>query len=124
MANRDFKDVQALERGLVLLAGIVDIGGSGVAATPNGIGFTVARAATGTYTVTLADKYQKFLYLGVSFEEATEDATDQYFAVVDSTDASTATARIKIDNGAGTIVEPTSGAKLHFFMVLKNSSVT
>jgi hypothetical protein len=124
MANRDFKPIKALERELVLLAGIVDIGGSGAAATPNGIGFTVAKSTTGVYTVTLADKYQKFLYLGVQFEEATEGSTDQFFVVVDSTSAGTATATVKVDNGAGTLVEPDSGAKLHFFMVLKNSSVT
>ena len=124
MANRDFKEVKALEREVILLAGVSTIGGSGAVTSTNGSGFSVAKANTGIYNITLEDNYQKFLYIGCQLEEATEGSTDQYFAVVDSSAASSGTAVVKIDNGAGTLVEPDSGAKLHFFMVLKNSSVT
>ena len=124
MANRDFKEVKALEREVILLAGVSTIGGSGAVTSTNGSGFSVAKANTGIYNITLEDNYQKFLYIGCQLEEATEGSTDQYFAVVDSSAASSGTAGVKIDNGAGTLVEPDSGAKLHFFMVLKNSSVT
>jgi len=124
MANRDFKEVKALEREVILLAGVSTIGGSGAVTSTNGSGFSVAKGGTGIYNITLEDNYQKFLYIGVQFEEADEGSTDQFFAVIDTSAASSGTAVVKIDNGAGTIVEPDSGAKLHFFMVLKNSSVT
>ena len=124
MANRDFKEVKALEREVILLAGVSTIGGFGAVTSTNGSGFSVAKADTGIYNITLEDNYQKFLYIGCQLEEATEGSTDQYFAVVDSSAASSGTAVVKIDNGGGTLVEPDSGAKLHFFMVLKNSSVT
>ena len=124
MANRDFKPVRALEREVVILAGVSTIGGSGAVTATNASGFSVAKTTTGVYPITLEDKYQKFLYLGCTFEEATEGSTDQFFAVVDTTDASSATAVVKVDNGGGTLVEPDSGAKLHFFMCLKNSTLT
>ena len=125
MANRDFKPVKALEREVILLAGISTIGSSGAVTATDGVGYSIAETGTtGVYNITLEDKYSKFLFITASLEEATEDTTDELFSVVDSTNASAGTAVIKFSDDAGALAWPDSGAKIHLFMVAKNSSVT
>jgi hypothetical protein len=65
MANRTFNPPRALEKELVTLVGKVAIGADAAVGTKVGRGFSVAKTATGEYTVTLQDKYAELL--GASF---------------------------------------------------------
>lgn len=65
MANRTFNPPRALEKELVTLVGKVAISSGAAVGTKVGRGFSIAKTATGEYTVTLQDKYMQLL--GASF---------------------------------------------------------
>lgn len=65
MANRTFNPPRALEKELVTLVGKVAIGSDASVGAKVGRGFSIAKTATGEYTVTLQDKYMQLL--GASF---------------------------------------------------------
>jgi len=65
MANRTFNPPRALEKELVTLVGKVAIGSDAAVGAKVGRGFSIAKTATGEYTVTLQDKYMQLL--GASF---------------------------------------------------------
>lgn len=126
MANRDFKDVQALERELKLIAGRVTFSDSGATVTTNaGSGFTVARDGSnaGEYIVTLTDKYTDLLHCSATYVQIA--GSDTLFAQVEAHDvASAKTVEIHLVNDAGSATAPTNTDQMTFLLVLKNSSVT
>jgi len=123
MANRDFKDVQALERSLVMLCGRVSIGGSEVSTVADGIGFTATRAGTGDYWIYPTDKYTSLMFASAT---VTASAPDETFVYVVSHDVSGATPSVRFkftdDDGNAQVLE--DGDEFSFLLVLKNSSVT
>jgi len=123
MANRDFKDVQALERELKLICGRVSIDGSEVSTVADGIGFTPTRANTGDYWIYLDDKYTSLMFASAV---VTASAPDETFAYVVSHDVSGATPSVRFkftdDDGNAQVFE--DGDEFSFLIVLKNSSVT
>jgi len=123
MANRDFKDVQALERELKIIAGRVSIDGSEVSSVADGIGFTATRAGTGDYWIYLDDKYTSLMYANAV---VTASAPDECFAYVVSHDVSGATpsVRFKFTDDDGNAQVFADGDEFSFFILLKNSSVT
>jgi hypothetical protein len=124
MANRDFKDVQALERELKIVAGRVLLtGGSAVASAADGIGFTPTKAGDGDYWIYLDDKYTSLMYANAT---VTASAPDECFAYVVSHDVSGATpsVRFKFTDDDGNAQAFADGDEFSFFILLKNSSVT
>ncbi len=122
MANRDFKDVQALERELKLVCGRVTTDGSGVATVADGIGFTATKAGNGDYWIYLDDKYTSLMYANATI---TASAPDECFAYVVSHDVSGATpsVRFKFTDDDGNAQAFADGDEFSFLIVLKNSSV-
>ena len=122
MANRDFKDVQALERELKIIAGRVTTDGSGVATVADGIGFTPTKAGDGDYWIYLDDKYTSLMYANAT---VTASAPDECFAYVVSHDVSGATpsVRFKFTDDDGNAQAFADGDEFSFLIVLKNSSV-
>tara|TARA_R110000744_G_scaffold98714_2_gene190911 strand:+ start:6795 stop:7196 length:402 start_codon:yes stop_codon:yes gene_type:complete len=133
MANRDFKDVQAIERELKIVGGRVSFAGASTTKTPTiaeGAGYTVAASATdndGIFTITLGtasvtDKYSDLLYchahvVGVS-ERFVELSAHSVGAgtlsfIMKDKDDDNATADAAFD-----------GLEVQFIAFLKNSSVT
>ena len=123
MANRDFKDVQALERELNLICGRVSIDGSEVSTVADGIGFTPTRASTGDYWIYLDDKYTSLM---IASAVVTASAPDETFAYLVSHDVSGATpsVRFKFTDDDGNAQVFADGDEFSFLIVLKNSSVT
>ena len=123
MANRDFKDVQALERSLVMLCGRVSIDGSEVSTVADGIGFTATRAGTGDYWIYPTDKYTSLMFASAT---VTASAPDETFAYVVSHDVSgsTPSVRFKFTDDDGNAQVFGDGDEFSFLIVLKNSSVT
>lgn len=65
MANRTFNPPRALEKELITLVGKIPLNSSAAVGTKVGRGFSVAKTATGEYTVTLQDKYTALI--GIAF---------------------------------------------------------
>jgi len=126
MASRDFKDVQALERQLKIIAGRVTFSSSGATVTTNsGSGFTVARDGSnaGEYIITLTDKYTDLLHCGATYVQIA--GSDTLFTQVEAHDVSSAkTVEVHLVNDAGSATAPSDNDQMTFMLVLKNSSVT
>lgn len=65
MANRTFNPPRALEKELITIAGRIPLSAAAAVGTKVGRGYTVAKTATGEYTVTLQDNYMALI--GFSF---------------------------------------------------------
>ncbi len=122
MANRDFKDVQALERELKLLCGRVTTNSSGDSTVADGTGFTAAKAGDGDYWIYLDDKYTSLMYANAV---VTASAPDECFSYVVSHDVSggTPSVRFKFTDDDGNAQAFNTGDEFSFIIVLKNSSV-
>tara|TARA_R110000824_G_scaffold7968_4_gene36349 strand:+ start:2936 stop:3289 length:354 start_codon:yes stop_codon:yes gene_type:complete len=117
MANRDFKDVQALEREVKILAFTVSVLNGTPVVTPS-TGVTSVTEASGDYTITLDDKYSSLLCCQLTLG-ATDGTQGLTGAFLQSEDV----------NGAKTLLVDSIGTAdatdtLHVALYLKNSSVT
>jgi hypothetical protein len=119
VANRIFKGVQALNRGVVLIAGRVTQGASDPSVT-DGLGFSVVKNGDGDYTVTLEDKYTGLLHAGVTYR----GATDQTFAQVHAHDVTSAkTVQFKFYDDTGAAQALAAADEFTFMLALRNSTV-
>jgi len=117
MASRDFKNVQALERQVKILAFTVSALDGTPVATPS-TGVASITEGSGDYTITLDDKYSSLLCCQLTLG-ATDGAQGLTGAFLQSEDV----------NGAKTLVVDSTGTadandRLHVALYLKNSSVT
>lgn len=122
MASRNFKRVQALNSEVKIIAGSFSIAASGGAATKvTGLGYSVAKSATGEYTITLEDSYPTLISATATVQAAT--AVD-LVAQIDNADVSAATPVVVLNLNAGaTPTEPSAVTVVNFILVLQNSSV-
>ena len=81
MANRDFKDVQALEREVKILAFTVSVLNGTPVVTPS-TGVTSVTEASGDYTITLDDKYSSLLCAQVALGATDGDCDLAHCCVV------------------------------------------
>ena len=61
MANRSFNPTRALEKELITIAGRIPLSAAAAVGTVVGRGFSVVKATTGEYTVTLQDAYNQLI---------------------------------------------------------------
>jgi hypothetical protein len=121
MANRNFSRVQALNHEVKIIAGQFSIAASGGAATKvQGLGWEVAKSATGEYTVTLDDSYVALLSANVQVQAAV--AVD-LVAQVESADVVTAKTVVINLNAGATPTEPAAVTVVHFMLCLRNSVI-
>lgn len=66
MANRSFNPTRALEKELITIAGRIPLSAAAAVGTVVGRGFSVAKTATGEYTVTLQDAYNELISANLS----------------------------------------------------------
>ncbi len=120
--TRLLSDPKALDKGVVLLAGNVAIGGSGAVGTVEGKGVTVALGTTGVYTFTLAGSGTVDVLAAFFMQEAVS-ATSPLHIVISARDDSARTITITCtDADTPAATNPGNGDKIHFFIVVKNSS--
>ena len=130
MANRDFKDVQSIERSVKIVYGRATIGASGaptlVAASSIGVR-SIARTAAGDYTVILGsstpastDKYNSLLWADATIIES--DDTDLQIQVASETVSAAGQFKLICTAGA-TPADPPDGAVLLFKAEVKNTNV-
>ena len=118
MANRDFKDVQALEREVKILAfRLTAINGGTPVATPN-TGIASVAQSTGDITITLEDKYSSLLSCQLTLG-ATDGVAGATLAQYESDTVGTSKT-ILVDTSGTLAAEDT----IDVVLFLKNSSVT
>ena len=126
MANRVMYEMGCLNRDVVILAGsFAPNGASAISASSNkGFGWSVARANTGVFTITLQDSYSALLSGQVQLQLA---STDDKFAVLGEVDLSAKTVTIyvyDISGGASADLAANANNRINFVLHLANTSQT
>jgi hypothetical protein len=120
MAERLLTQPKVYQPGVVLVQGSFVTAGSGAPTTVQGRGYTVARTATGTYTITLGGTYYNLLAATATLQSSS--LTDQFlqWGAVDTSVAKTLVLRVwDVSAAAATDV---TGPIVHFTLYLKHSS--
>ena len=119
MANRQFNNVQSLERGNVSVYLGVDIGavGAPTAKKLHGVA-SITRTGAGTYDIVLSDAYTEFLGSNMVLVGVAADLTYQFTAM----DVANKTMTLVTKAGA-VATDPANGDELYLKMELKNTSV-
>ena len=117
MANRNFSDVQALNKEIKLIAGRLEDDDTKNA----GLGWTGANTTTGIYTITLSDKFNALISLVATVQSTA--GTDDYVVSVASHDVSSAKTLVLHTAVAGTLTDLGDTDEIHFVAVLQNSNV-
>jgi hypothetical protein len=115
-----FNDFRSTERGVVLLATRVPIGASGAVSyvTTRPKGFSVARTAVGTYTITLADRFREVLSV---IATPSESAAADKKCIVQSVDEANKTI-VVLYVAAAAAADPPSGAFINLTIVAAEGS--
>lgn len=120
MASRNFHRAQALEPEVKSLFATVTIGASGAVTSTVSAGVaTVAKSATGRYTVTLQDKYVRLLHVSVVHINSTTEDLQWHVTAEDVASAKTIGL---VAHDAATDTDPASGTKLLIKIDLKNTT--
>lgn len=126
MANRNFSELQALDRGVKVIAGsFAPNGSSAVSAASNkGIGWSVARTSAGLFTITLEDSYISLISACCSLQLASADDKIVQLGSIDVVTAKTVEIRVWDISGAAVAdVAANANNRINFCLVLKNSQV-
>lgn len=120
MADRTFKNVQALDYAVKVLSGTCSVPIGGGAVTANAIlGATVARSTTGTFTITMVDTFPELLACHISVMKATaQDLVPQLVSI------SGKVITFKLLTGTTATDVTTEAATLYITLVFKNSTIT
>lgn len=131
MANRSFdQHIETLQKGLALLCGQFDVGGTGAVTSGtvkgNGIA-SVARSGTGKYLITLDDAYYDLRNFSWSCDELAVGAAGvDDCAAVAADDVTNGVPNKKLTvqfRNAGTATDPASGVRIKFNIWLRNSGI-
>lgn len=120
MADRIFGPIQALDKEVKVLSGILSIAADASVSSQTFLGGTWTKTGTGEYTLTLQDVYPELLACLVSVEAAT--AVDLVAQLKSQTVSSTKLVVVNLNAGA-TPTNPSAVCKLHCALVLKNSTI-
>lgn len=120
MADRNLKNVQALDYKVTVLSGTCSVPTGGAAVTANAIlGATVARTGTGTYTITMVDSFPELLACHISVLKATaQDLVPQLVSL------SGKVLTFKLLTGTTATDVTSEAATLYITLVFKNSTIT
>ena len=117
MANRNFSRMQSLNKEVKVLCGRLEDDDTKNA----GLGWTGANTGTGTYTITLEDKYPALLSFTATAQSTS--GTDDFKITIVSHDVSSAkTIDLEVDV-AGTLTDLGDTDEIHFAAFLQNSSL-
>jgi hypothetical protein len=122
MANRNFNPPWALEKALTTIVGRVPISSGAAVGTKIGRGFSVAKTATGEYTVTLQDKYSQLL--GIAFAQIGSGTIVTVPEMKSEAISTAGTFIIKtVTRSTGATADTAVAFDLCFTLFLRNSSV-
>lgn len=119
MANRNFNNVQSLERGNVSVYLGVDIGAAGAPTAKKLHGVvSITRTGAGIYDIVMADAYTEFLGANIVLVGVAADFSYQFTAM----DVANKTMTL-VTKTAGVAADPANGDELFIKLELKNTSV-
>lgn len=119
MANRDFKTVQALNREVKILAGMLVATGASDPTVFDGIGFSVSRQSQGVYRVTPTDRYNGVL----SFQIQVHSSAARLRIVQGGTISSNGYMEFRYIDETGAVQDIDSGDLITFSLIVRNSTV-
>lgn len=120
MANRRFEQFKySLIKKQTEIEGIVTLSAAGAVVTQDIPGATIAKTGTGTYTITLQDKYSKLMGIYSQLGSTAQDLQ----AVPGAADVVSAKTVVINTKTAGVNTDPSATATLYVKIVLRNSSV-
>jgi hypothetical protein len=129
MANRDFKGVQAIQREVKMVSGSFEFHATdGTSILSNAVGVTSTGDLTaGLVTLTLDDKYSRFLGVNFTYQDAVLDVTKVPVICLSSETVNTTKTvvlQFTNSNDGGLCANADVGGDTVYFCVwLKNSSV-
>lgn len=122
--NRNFVSIQALSRGVKVIAGSFAPDGTNPVSAVKGKGFSVARTGVGIFTVTLEDTYVDLLDAQVSLQLNSADDKFMQLGPIDVQSAKTIVLRCwDISGAALTDIAAHAQNRVHFSLNLKASTV-
>jgi hypothetical protein len=127
MANTQFREaVKCLQNDLVILEGHVVVGATGAVSSVSGAGISgVVRTATGAYTITLTQEFNRLLGLSVCFSGT--GASSVFISQVNSADVDGdikgKTIKLICRDAAGAAVDPTNGNVMNFVVQARKSAI-
>lgn len=125
MANRNFFRKQSMEREVKELHVQASIGAVGAPTLSRKLGVaSMARNSAGNYTITLEDKYNALLNVGVVKQLASGAPSSVQCVIRSESVASAKTVVIEFVDKDGAAVEVDSGTIVKIRLDLKNTSVT
>jgi len=117
MANRNFKRCQTLNHEVKLICGRFDDADTSI----KGLGWSAANTGTGTYTITLEDKYSHLISFTANVQSTS--GTDDYSVTIVGEDVDGAkTIDIEV-HVAAVLTDLGTGDQIHFMAALQNSSL-
>jgi hypothetical protein len=122
MANRDFTNTQALNRGVVIIAGSFAPDTANPPTVTSGLGFSVARASQGVFTITFQDSYPALLAHTGTVRLSSAAARFVQFGDYSAT-AKTLVLRVIDGSGSAQDVAANANNIISFEVVFQNSSV-
>ncbi len=128
MANRNFASagkIYSMHVSPVMVDCQITIGSSGAVASIKGAMIdSVAKTATGKYTITLQDNFNRLFSLqGVPQSPSSGLSGVSTIELGHDTDVTAKTITIKTLDAAGALVDPASGSVICVMAILSNSSV-
>lgn len=124
MADRNFDFVKALGKGRTIVCGSFLPNGAGSpVADPAWLGFTVTWVSTGLWTITLTDSYAAIVsaHATIAMNAAT-DVVPQWGAIDVVTNKTLALRSLAV--AAVTDIAANANNRVHFTLILRNTSVT
>lgn len=119
MADRNFNPMQALEKEIKVITGRFNLHTDASVLSSAGIGFSVAKTATGTYTITLQDKYPTLLGASLVKLEAAAGALMPALISEDVDVAKTVVVKTA-PTATGTPTDTSAAISIFFTLHLKN----
>lgn len=122
MANRDFTNTQALNRGVVVIAGSFAPDGSSAPTKVSGLGYSVVHASQGVFTITFQDSYPALLSHTGTVRLSSAAARFVQFGDYNPT-AKTLVLRVIDGSGSAQDIAANANNIVSFECVFQNSSV-
>lgn len=125
MAEKIFFDVQALNPNVKVVCGSFKPNGSSAVDNDDntGTGWTVARGGTGSFTVTLGDKYPALLSGQCSLALNAAADSKVMFGAIDVASAKTVIINV-ITTASAADIAAHANNRIHFCLLLRNTDLT
>lgn len=124
MANKNFQEPRAAQRELILLAGKVNLSAAAAVSSVSGDVASCSKSTTGTYVVTLKDRYASFQSVQLQVQSATVQDLQLQVSAIDPA-AKTITFKTVVVDAVGDVAAADIGAAatINITVLAKNTSI-